>query len=47
MFDLQKVGQGHGIQFSQLQLSMTNVKIYKCLSQIFAVAPTVYEQLTF
>ena len=27
MFDLQKVGQGHGMQFSQLQHSMANVKI--------------------
>ena len=38
MFDLQQVGQGHGVQFSQLQLSMANVKIYKCLSHIFALA---------
>ena len=29
LFYLQKVGQGHGIQFSQLRYSMANVKIYK------------------
>ena len=34
----QKVGQGHGVQFSQLHHSMANVKIYKCLPQIFALA---------
>ena len=25
------VGQGHGVQFSQLHHSLANVKIYKCL----------------
>ena len=34
---LQKVGQGHGVQFSQLQHSMLNAKIDKCLPQIFAL----------
>ena len=29
-----KVGQGHGVQFSQLQHSMANVKIYKCQPNI-------------
>ena len=27
--DLQKVGQGHGVQFSQLLHLMANIKIYK------------------
>ena len=30
MFDLQKVSQGHGIQFLQWRHLMANVKIYKC-----------------
>ena len=29
--DLEKVGQGHGVQFSQWQQPMANVKIYKIL----------------
>ena len=29
IFDLQNVGQGHGVQFVQLHHSMTNVTIYK------------------
>ena len=33
MFDVQKVGQG--VQFSQLDHSMANIKIYKC--DIFTV----------
>ena len=40
---LQKVGQCHGVQFSQLHHSMANVKIYKCLPLIFALALTVSE----
>ena len=36
--DLQKVGQDYGAQVSQLHHSMTNVKIYKCLPHIFALA---------
>ena len=38
---LQKVGQGQGAQFSQLHLSIANVKIWKCLPQIFALTLTV------
>ena len=30
IFDHQDVGQGHGVQFSQWQHSMANIKIYKC-----------------
>ena len=41
IFDIQKVGQGHGVQFSQLSYSMANVKIYKCLAYIFALDLTI------
>ena len=43
LFYLQKVGQGHGVQFSQLHHLMANVNIYKCLKHIFALAFTVSE----
>ena len=36
--NLQNVGQGHRVQFSQLHQSMANIKIYKCLPQIFVLA---------
>ena len=42
---LQKVGQGHGVQFSQCQRSMTNAKIYKILAHNFAPALTVSDIL--
>ena len=43
---LQKVGQDYGVQFCQLHHSMVNVKIYKCLQDIFfALALTVSEVL--
>ena len=29
MFDLENLGQGHGVQLSQLPHSMANIKIYK------------------
>ena len=28
-FEIENVGQGHGVQFSELQHSMANVNIYK------------------
>ena len=40
---IQKIGLGHGVQFSRLHHSMVNVKIYKCLPQICALALTVSE----
>ena len=40
MCDLQKVGQGHRVQFWLLHQSMANVKIYKWLPQTFALALT-------
>ena len=40
---LPKVGQSHVVQFSQLHHSIANVKIYKCLSHILALALTVSE----
>ena len=40
-FELYKVGQGHGVEFSHH--SMENVKIYKLLHHIFALALTVSE----
>ena len=40
-YDLQKVRQGHGISFSPLHSSMANVKIYKCIPYIIALALTV------
>ena len=43
IFYLQKVGQGHGVQFWQLQRSMANVRIYKLLPAILALALTVSE----
>ena len=36
-FDLEKLGQGHGVQHSQWCHSMENIKIYKCY--IFALFP--------
>ena len=36
-----------GVQFSQLQHSMGNEKIYKCLPHIFALALTFYEEKFF
>ena len=44
---LQKVGQGHGVQFSQGCHSMVNIKIYKSRPHIFALALTTSEILTF
>ena len=43
IFDLQKVGQGYGKQFSQWQNSVANVKIYKCLQHSFVLALTISE----
>ena len=40
---LQKVGQGHEVQFSQLYHLMANVKNYKFLPNIFAQGLTVSE----
>ena len=36
-----KVGQGHVVQFPQLHHSMADVKVYKCLQKIFALALNV------
>ena len=47
IFDLQVVGQGHRVQFMQLQNSMANVKIYKYLSHIFVLALTIEEKYKF
>ena len=30
IFDLEKVGEGHGVQHSQCRSQIVNVKIYKC-----------------
>ena len=38
---LQNVAQGQGVQFLKLRHSMTNVKIYKSLPDIFALALTI------
>ena len=46
MFDLHKVGQCHGVQFSQCH-SMINIKIYKVVPCNFALALAVSEILTF
>ena len=35
VFDLQNVGHGDGVQFSQWHHSMENVKIYKILPHMF------------
>ena len=40
---IQKAGQGNGVQFLQLHHSMANVKIYKCLRHIFALALTIWK----
>ena len=40
---IQKVGQGHGVQFLQLHHLMANVKIYKYLPEIFGLALTISE----
>ena len=38
IFYLQRVGRGHGVQFSQLHGLMANVKIDKSLPHILAIA---------
>ena len=45
--DLQKVGQGHGVQLPQIHHSMSNVKIYKCLPHIFVLALTLSDIYKF
>ena len=49
IIDLQKVGQGRGVQFSQYFHSMANIKIYKSRPYIFGLPLTVSEigQLNF
>ena len=48
IFDLQKIGEGDGVQFSQLLHSMTNVIIYnKRHPHIFALALTLSEIYMF
>ena len=49
MFDLQNVGQGYGVSFSQLRHSKANVKIYKCLPYIlrWLLPFQRYKNLTF
>ena len=41
IYYFQKVGQSHGVHFSQLHHSMANVKIYKCLPHIPTLALTI------
>ena len=36
--DLENLGQGHGVQFSQWRHSMENIKIYKCCFYIFILS---------
>ena len=43
----QKVGRSNGMQFFKLNRSVANIKIYKCLEHIFALALTVSEIYTF
>ena len=47
MVYLQIVGQGQGVQFSQLHHSMTNVKSTKHSQKYFALTLTVSEIFTF
>ena len=47
LFNFKKVGQDHGVQFSQLHHSMAKVKIYKCLPYIFALDLTVFTYQNF
>ena len=46
MFNLQKVGHGHGVEFLQRDHSMANIKIYKSQC-IFALTLILSEILTF
>ena len=41
IFDIKKVGYGHGVEFSELHHSKADAKIYKCLPHIFVLALTV------
>ena len=34
IFNLQKVGQGHGVQLSQKRYSMSNIKVYNVLLEL-------------
>ena len=36
MFDIQKLGQAHAVQFSRLLHSISNVRIYKCFTYFCA-----------
>ena len=45
--NFQRVYQGHGVQFSQWHHSMANVKIYKRLPYIFALALTFQRYYNF
>ena len=47
MFNLHKVGQGHGVQFLQIHHSMANIKMYTCLPQIFTLALNFSELYKF
>ena len=47
MFNLQKVGEDHGFQFSQLHYSMANVKISKLLPHIFCASSYRFRDLKF
>ena len=47
IFDLEKLGQGQGVQFLQLRHSMANIKVNKSRLIYFPPALTVSEILTF
>ena len=47
IYDFQKVGQGHGVQYSLLHHSMANVIIYKCLPHILCLTVTISEIYKF
>ena len=44
-FYLQKVGEGHGVQFSQIHHLMATVKINKCLPHVSALALTRFRNI--
>ena len=43
IFDLKKVGQGHGLQFSQCHHSIAGNKLFKSFPYIFALALSVWD----
>ena len=47
LYGLGNLGQGHGVQHSQLTNSMANINVYENRNRLFALALTVFQILAF